>query len=1105
MTLLRMALFVALFAAIQTFLLSPAVAQSPPVNGIRPGEVRRHALRNVTAIVKPGQRIEKATILIEDGVITKVGAEVEIPTGTWVHERDGLTVTAGFIDPSLVVPSADAAAKASSAAGAHWSRRVTPQVSMADLPTVSASLRKEMRALGFTTAAAYPGQGIFRGSGSVLALSEKDEHVIAYRDRCGMFIGFEHGGRDGMGYPGSMMGSMALVRQTLHDARWHASLWEMYSENSAGLEAPLHSAALAALADASSAKQTVLFDASDESRISLAAKVAREFELRGQILGSGLEFRRLEEAVNAGQPFIVPVAFPAIPDVSTVHKARQMTLRELSTWEQAPTNIRRLLDRGVRVALTTHRLKKRDEFVPGLRRAMAQGLTEDEVIAALTTTPAELLGLEASLGSIKPGKAANLAVFDGPLFDRETKVREVWVDGRKVDVEPASSFPLSGEFVVEIAGTTVGHARLDADESLVEVRPLEQAGAEKTSPIKARKAIFTRHTLTFLLDGEPLGLPEGLARVTGAVSGTTIIGTIQLPDGVEKPCVLRSREEVVAAATAPATAAGTAPGTAPATAPGTAPASAPTTAAAEEENSNPLLEPVSAPLRQPLGEYGLSAPPLPQTVIVSNATIWTCGPAGIIEKGFLVVRDGKIEAVGAGDPPNVNGSDVERIDAGGKHVTPGLIDCHSHTGISNGINEGEQANTAEVRIADVIDPDDIDWYRELAGGLTAANQLHGSANPIGGQNSVVKLKWGRTASELPIEEAIGGIKFALGENVVRDRGRYPNTRMGVEQFLRDAFTAARDYAAARDRYDALDETRKSRETPPRRDLELDALVEILRGERLVHCHSYRQDEIVALLRIAEEFGFRIGTLQHILEGYKVGEAIAAHGAGASSFSDWWAYKMEVMDAIPYNGAILHDLDVVVSFNSDSDELARRMNTEASKAVRYGGVPRDEALWFVSINPAKQLRIDGRTGSLEVGKDGDFVIWSGDPLSTYSRCEQTWIEGARYFDLETDRLLREETARERTRLLDKALRASENEKARRRRERDEKEMKAGEAAPPPGPTSEGRPMPLLVRALESRQAALRELARRGIDPEQARPGDCGCGEVSSWLGSAAGRE
>ena len=362
------------------------------------------------------------------------------------------------------------------------------------------------------------------------------------------------------------------------------------------------------------------------------------------------------------------------------------------------------------------------------------------------------------------------------------------------------------------------------------------------------------------------------------------------------------------------------------------------------------------------------------------------------------------------------------IDGTGKYVTPGLIDCHSHSAASS-INEGAQAVTAEVRIRDVLFADDVNIYRQLGGGLTTANILHGSANPIGGQNAVIKLRWGSGPDDLLFKNAPEGIKFALGENVKQanwsGNGRYPQTRMGVEQVIRDAFRAAQDYRHRHKTYDRSSKA-KRKTTPPRIDLELEALAEILEGKRLLHCHSYRQDEIWMLTRIAEDFGFKIATFQHVLEGYKVAERLAEHGAGASTFSDWWQYKYEVIDAIPHNGTLMAKNNVLVSFNSDDSELARRMNTEAMKAVKYGGLSEEEALNFVTINPAKQLKIDKWVGSLEEGKDADFVIWDGAPLSIYSKVLETWIEGTRYWSVDENDQLEERDKVEREKLIQKIL-------------------------------------------------------------------------------------
>lgn len=407
-------------------------------------------------------------------------------------------------------------------------------------------------------------------------------------------------------------------------------------------------------------------------------------------------------------------------------------------------------------------------------------------------------------------------------------------------------------------------------------------------------------------------------------------------------------------------------------------------------------------------------PPLPPqtatTFVLRNTTVWTSGPQGILKDTDVLIENGKLAAIGkALKAP----SGAVEVDGRGKHVTPGMIDCHSHTAVAGSVNEGSNIVTAECRIEDVLNPDDVNIYRQLAGGTTAANILHGSANAIGGQNATVKWRWGADAQGLLIQGAPQGIKFALGENPTRSNGgfqrdnpRYPATRMGVERVIRAKFTEARDYAAKR----------KADLKGTRRDYQLDAMVEILEGKRLVHCHSYVASEILMLIRLADEFGFKIATFQHVLEGYKVADEIAKHGAGGSTFTDWWGYKLEAYDAIPWNGALMTERGVTVSFNSDSSELARRLNTEAGKAIRWGGMAPAEALKMVTINPAKQLHIDKHTGSLEPGKDADVVVWSGDPLSPLSMAEKTFVDGKLLFDRQADLAARKELDAEKARLL-----------------------------------------------------------------------------------------
>ena len=430
-----------------------------------------------------------------------------------------------------------------------------------------------------------------------------------------------------------------------------------------------------------------------------------------------------------------------------------------------------------------------------------------------------------------------------------------------------------------------------------------------------------------------------------------------------------------------------------------------------------------------------AAEPSP-VILIQNATILTASH-GTIERGSILIKDGKIAEVGASVKAP---KDAQVIDAAGQFVMPGIIDCHSHIAVDGSVNEGSISVSSIVNIADVLNPDDVDIYRDLAGGVTVANVLHGSANAIGGQTIVIKLRWGQPAAKLPFEGALPGIKFALGENPKRSnfsRGtpRYPATRMGVEETIRAAFTEARDYKSIWDLYNKRTSAGEKNLIPPRRDLRLDPLVEVLEGKRYVHSHCYREDEILMLLRVAKEFGFKVRTFQHVLEGYKVADEIAAAGAGASTFSDWWAYKVEAYDAIPYNAALMTRRGVLVSVNSDDAEEATHLNQEAAKSIKFGGLSHDEALKLVTLNPAIQLGIDKRVGSIDAGKDADLVIYNHDPLSAYAVVQKTLIDGRVYFDRQRDIADRPAREKEKKTLLDRQKKSAE------------KKPEAGEAKKP----------------------------------------------------------
>src|SRR5690242_16304077 len=455
----------------------------------------------------------------------------------------------------------------------------------------------------------------------------------------------------------------------------------------------------------------------------------------------------------------------------------------------------------------------------------------------------------------------------------------------------------------------------------------------------------------------------------------------------------------------------------------------------------------------PCSESAANPPDAPSVILIQNATVMTVSH-GTIEHGAILIKDGKIAEVGQSIKAPAG---AQVIDASGQFVIPGIIDCHSHIAAES-INEGSVSVSSMVTMEEVLNPDDIDIYRDLAGGVTSANILHGSANSIGGQTLVIKLRWGQPASKLPFEGAMPGIKFALGENPKRSNfsipgqpRRYPATRMGVEETIRGAFSEARDYKKAWDDYNKRAAAGEKNLIPPRRDLKLEPLVEVLEGKRYVHSHCYREDEILMLLRVAKEFGFKVRTFQHVLEGYKVADELAAAGVGASTFSDWWAYKVEAYDAIPYNAALMTRRGVLVSVNSDDAEEATHLNQEAAKSIKFGGLSHDEALKLVTLNPAIQLGIDKRVGSIDAGKDADLVIYNHDPLSAYAVVQKTLIDGRVYFDRQRDIAERPALEKEKKELLEKEKKAAE-----KKPEAGEAQKKPGEKKPEEKKPAEKKP-------------------------------------------------
>ena len=435
--------------------------------------------------------------------------------------------------------------------------------------------------------------------------------------------------------------------------------------------------------------------------------------------------------------------------------------------------------------------------------------------------------------------------------------------------------------------------------------------------------------------------------------------------------------------------------------------------------------------------YGFNKKPKQKNVFFKNATIWTNEDMGILENADIIISEGKIIEIGILLNPlkYFEENNYEVIDASNMHITSGIIDEHSHIAISRGVNESSEAITAEVSIEDVINPYDHNIYRQLAGGTVAAQLLHGSANPIGGQSAIIKFRWGENAENMKISNADNFIKFALGENVKQsnwgdyENERFPQTRMGVEQVFYDAFYRAKAYKESWDTYNNLNNRQKKTTPAPREDLELNALVEILNSKRFITCHSYVQSEINMLMHVADSMDFTVNTFTHILEGYKVANKMKKHGAGGSTFSDWWAYKFEVNEAIPYNATILNNAGVVTSINSDDAEMGRRLNQEAATGIKYGGTTEEDAWKMVTLNPAKLLHLEDRMGSLKGGKDADIILWTDNPLSIYTKVIQTYVDGKLMFDSNLNLQLQNRDLKERMRIIKLMSEDKNNDKKR----------------------------------------------------------------------------
>lgn len=948
--------------------------QTFPQNGVYDEREGLFAFTNAVIYQSYNQKLDNATLLVRKGKIQSVGENVDIPSEAVVFDLKGKTIYPSFIDlytdygmPEVKSPERNRGPQMlSKKEGAYsWNQALKPEFRAHQGFEVDSKAAKELLKNGFGVVMTHQMDGISRGSAALVDLSEKNEHEVILKEKAAHHLSFSKGNST-QNYPSSLMGCIALLRQTYYDAAWYKTQRE---ETNISLEAWNEVQDL-----------PQVFEVRNKLEALRAAKIGQEFGIKYLIKGSGDEYQRLEALQQTGSAFILPVDFPDAYDVEDPYEAQQVTLTQLKHWEMAPANASMMAAAGIDFALTAHGLKKKSDFRNNLIKAIEAGLSEEMALKALTHTPAQMIGGGDLVGSLEPGKYANFFIASGKYFDKETKIYQHWVNGK---VEQFADLDLPwglGEYELVVDGKPLRLLlREDAEKPKMKIRINDTTEIDVS--YKYSKGLLT-------LSYTPTGAKEKV-RLSGTIQTKKWSGEGQGTDGnwlawkaaYKGPLKEDTKNKKKRT----------------------------------KKTANEATEEIGK-VTYPFTAYGWERKPAQENYLIKNATVWTNEAEGILENTDVIIRDGKIAEIGQ----NLSDRSAILIEGRGMHLTPGIIDEHTHIAVSRGVNEGTQASSAEVRIGDVINSEDINIYRQLAGGVTTAQVLHGSANPIGGQSAIIKMRWGYAPEDLKFEGADGFIKFALGENVKQSnrsreyRVRFPQTRMGVEQVYMDHFTRAREYG----------DLKKSGK-PYRKDLELEALLEILNSERFITCHSYVQSEINMLMKVAEHFDFRINTFTHILEGYKVADKMAEHGAGGSSFSDWWAYKFEVYEAIPYNGALMHNQGVTVAFNSDDSEMARRLNQEAAKAVLFGGVPEEEALKFVTLNPAKLLHIDDRVGSIKVGKDADVVLWSDNPLSIYAKAQKTFVDGIKFFDREADLKLRAIVQAERTRLIQKMLTVKQN--------------------------------------------------------------------------------
>jgi len=957
------------FSLLLFFLLiaTSGYTQFVPEKSVRQAETGRLLIGPCTAFPESGSVKKNVWLLIENGKVK-----------TWLSERPKnlhepytlIEVNNAYLYPSFIdlnSPLSPQVSKASRQKSPryeserdpltyYWNDAIRPDNRVGKALQFSEKDGNVWLAEGFGLGLVHLPDGVVRGTGMLIRYAKNQSHKNIAAAEISQHFSLEKGSST-QAFPSSQTGAIALLRQWFIDSEW-------YAKGASGLpvnvlfESAKAQAILPAFFHLNSVQEVLRMLALNET-----------WKLKAIYIGSGDEYQRIPWLSKLSPRIVVPLNFPKPYALKEPFSAEKADVSQLMHWEAAPSNPARMLEAGLPISLSGGNEAK--DFLGRLRLAHFSGADTVALLDALTATPANWLNLK-NHGNLNPGSEANFFLLSAPLFGQDSPiVLAHYIHGELVYQSP---YPKSQYGWHDLRGTwqseCTGWAFADAKKLAIEGSFSKPTGKFQYSDTTKFPLSIQQETDVVNISFFSLGL-SGHLRFSGNWSNDSLLhGFVFLPDGMAHTMSLIRKKQF----TLPP----------------------PDSLKDDRIRINPFL--TTLPVRYPMHPYGFMSEELPvqNSWVIRNATIWTAEAPFERTNTDLYIENGKIKALG--NTLQVPKGTPE-VDGSGKYLTAGIIDEHSHIALRKGVNEGATSISAMVRMGDVINPDDPNIYHQLGGGVTAAQLLHGSANAIGGQSALIKLAWGESADDLLIPNAPGFIKFALGENVKQSNWgeaytvRYPQTRMGVESLLRDAFERASAYQKADKKAPAF-----------RRDLLLETLVEILEKKRFITCHSYVRSEILMLMQVAEDFGFRINTFTHILEGYKVAEAMAKHGAAGSTFSDWWAYKMEVQDAIPYNAACMHRAGVVVALNSDDAAMGSRMNQEAAKAVKYGGMSKENAWAMITINPARMLRLDQRMGSLAPGKDADVVLWSHEPLSMQARALFTWVDGKLRFSRERDEAL-----------------------------------------------------------------------------------------------------